>query len=149
MKKTVKWIEVIPYGIVGGMVPGASAMLFKKKKGADRFSIWLTELQSRIAVDQSLNKEQPFFFVQKILKDEGCTPKDCFFLGSKNDRDMALLTFHGKKKSLEFFADEVISFCILSGCRFFCTKAYLESSRHEIPSRFKGEVLEKRPHYLN
>ena len=149
MKKTVKWIEVIPYGIVGGMVPGASAMLFKKKKGVDRFSIWLTELQSRIAVDQSLNKEQPFSFVQKILKDEGRAPEGCFFLGSKNDRDMALLTFHGKKKSLEFFADEIISFCILSGCRFFCTKDYLEGSRHEIPRRFKGEILEKRPHYLN
>ncbi|MCY4512491.1 MAG: hypothetical protein OXB86_02240 [Bdellovibrionales bacterium] len=149
MKKQTKWIEVIPYGIVGGMVPGASAMLFKKKKGVDRFSIWLTELQSRIAVDQSLNKEQPFSFVQKILKEEGYTPKSCFFVESKNDRDKALLTFHGKKKSLEFFADEIISFCILNGCRFFCTKDFLEGSRHEIPRRFKGDILEKRPHYLN
>ena len=149
MKKPIKWIEVIPYGIVGGMVPGASAMLFKKKRGVDRFSVWLTELQSRIAVDQSLNKEQPYSFVQKILKAESCMPKHCFFMGTKNDRDIALLTFHGKKKPLEFFADEVISFCILNGCRFFCTKNFLEGSRHEIPQRFKGDILEKRPHYLN
>ena len=149
MKKPTKWIEVVPYGIVGGMVPGASAMLFKKKKGVGRFSIWLTELQSRMAVDQSLNREQPFSFVQKILKAEDCTPKDCFFMRAKDDRDMALLTFQGRKKTLKFYADEVISFCILSGCQFFCTKDFLEEPRHEIPRRFKGEILEKRPHYLN
>ena len=149
MKKPEKWIEVVPYGIVGGIVPGASAMLFKKKNGAERFSIWLTELQSRMAVDQSLNKEQPFSFVQKILKAEGCRLKDCFFVRSKGDRDKALMTFHGRKKSIEFYADEIISFCILNSCRFFCTKDFLAGERHEIPRRFKGDALEKRPHYLN
>ena len=149
MKKSVKWIEVVPYGIVGGMVPGASAMLFKRKKGTDRFSIWLTELQSRVAVDQSLNREHPFSFVQKILKAEGRLPKDCFFTESEGDRDRAMVTFTGSKKPLKFYADEVISFCIFNSCRFFCTKEFLQGSRHEIPQRFKGEAMEKRPHYLN
>ena len=148
-KSALKWIEIVPYGLVGGMIPEVSAMLFRRKKGVGRFSIWLTELQSRVALDQSLNKEQTFSFVQKIFKQEKITPEKCFFVKTEGDRDVVMVSFNKNRKALEFYADEVLSFCMLNNCQFFCTKEFLETSRNEIPRRLKRKVLEKKPAYLN
>ncbi len=150
-EKTTKtnWIEVAPYGIVGGMIPEASTMLFKKKHGEGHFIVWLSELQSRIAIDQNLNKEQPFYFAQKILTKIQSTPKNCFFIKTDQGRDIVVVTFKGSLKPIRFYADEIISFCILNKCRFFCTKDFFKQSRRELPSRFKQKVLEQKPMYLN
>ena len=150
-EKTAKknWIEIIPYGIVGGMVPEASTMLFKRKKGDGRFIIWLSELQSRIAVDQNLNRERPFHFIQKILEKTKSYPKNCFFVETDQGRDIVVITFQSSLKPIRFYADEVISFCILNKCRFFCTKNFLKESHRELPNRFKQKMLEQKPIYLN
>lgn len=145
-----RWIEVMPYGLIGGMISEASAMVFREKKGGGQFSVWLSELQSSIAVSQSLSKEQPFDFVQKILKVNKILPKECFFTETKDDRDIVVITFDENNKSLKFFADEVISFCILNNCRFFCSKDFLNKSRHrDLPRRFTQKIMEKKPFYLN
>lgn len=152
-KKQTRWIEVVPYGIVGGMVAEASSMVFRQKAGVGRFSVWLSELQSRMAVSQSLNQEQPFDFVQKILKANKILPRNCFFVETKDDRDIVVVTFsEGQseiRKALKFYADEVISFCISNNCRFFCTKEFLNESRRGLPRRFQQKVMEKKPFYLN
>ena len=111
--------EVVPYGIVGGMIPEASTMLFKKKSGEGRFVVWFSELQSRIAIDQNLNKERVFSFVHKILKANNCMPKYCFFVESEQGREVVQIAFNKLKNPLRFYADEVISFCMMSNCRFF------------------------------
>ena len=148
MKQT-KWTELLPYGIVGGIVPEASTMLFKTKEGSGRLSIWLSELQTRIAVDQSLSKEQPYSFAYKILKSLKLSPQSCYFVESKGDRVRAVVRFAGNKM-MKFYADEIISFCIFNNCRFFCSKKILNrSSEEELPERFKKQSLEKRPLYLN
>ena len=145
-----KWIEIIPYGIVGGMIPKASTMLFKSKKGEDRFVVWFSELQSRIAIEQNLNKEKVFSFVQKILKSGGITPKYCFFIKKEQGRDIVKISFGKSIKPLEFYADEVISFCMINHCRFFCTKEFFAQSTEEIPKRFKNvSIMSKTPLYLN
>ena len=36
-----KWIEVIPHGLVGGMIPNLCLMVFKEKGGSKRFAISL------------------------------------------------------------------------------------------------------------
>ena len=151
VKKTnKKWIEVIPYGIVGGMIPTASTMLFKRKDGEDRFVIWFSELQSRIAIEQNLNKEKVFSFVQKILKASGCIPKHCFFIKKDQGRDIVKISFKNSLKPLEFYADEVISFCMINNCRFFCTSEFFQQHSEEIPKRFrKHALLNKAPMYLN
>lgn len=148
-KKEKQWIEVQPYGIVGGMIPEASVMLFKRKKGVGSFVVWLSELQSRMAVDQSLQKEQPFRFVQQILKTAEIKIKNCFFLKTKEDRDIVALTFEGLKKPVRFYADEILAFCILNKCRFFCSSEIFNRSQRELPKRFRQKVLEKKPMYLN
>ena len=154
MKKTnidkKKWIEVIPYGIVGGMIPDASTMIFKKKGGEGRFVVWFSELQSRIAIDQNLNKEKVFAFVQKILKASNSLPKYCFFVKTEQGRDVVQLSFNHSLKPLQFYADEVISFCMMNDCRFFCTAEFFkQQTRGEIPKRFRRQSLGNRPLYLN
>lgn len=151
MKKTNrKWISVVPYGIIGGMIPGASTIMFKKKQGKGHFSIWLSDLQSRIAVEQSLNKERPFHFVQKILSATKNKPKKCYFLERKNDRDIVLISFEGNIKNIKFYADEIIAFCILNHCEFFCSKEFFLTPNKELPQRFKTQMSsDKRPALLN
>ncbi|MCZ0932306.1 MAG: hypothetical protein OXJ52_04030 [Oligoflexia bacterium] len=149
-KKKNQWIEVIPYGIVGGMIPSASTMLFKRKNGEDRFVVWFSELQSRIAIEQNLNKEKVFSFAQKILKASDCIPKCCFFVRKEQGRDVVRLSFNNSLKPLEFYADEVISFCMLNNCRFFCVSEFFQEHSGEIPKRFrKHSLLSKTPMYLN
>ena len=148
--KKEKWLEVTPCGIVAGMIPEASTMLFKRKEGEGHFAVWLSELQSRITIDQSLNKEQPFGFVQKIFQQNKIEIKNCFFVKAEQGRDTVVLTFKEKSmKPMQAYADEVLSFCILSKCKFFCTKSFLEQPRRELPKRFRHKVLEKKPVYLN
>jgi len=151
IKKThkKKWIEIVPYGIIGGMIPEASTILFKKKKGEGRFVVWLSELQSRIAIDQNLNKERVFSFVQTILKANNCLPKCCFFIETKQGRDLVQLSFQNNSKPLQFYADEVIAFCMMNNCQFFCTHDFFKQSREEIPKRFRTQPLDNKPLYLN
>ena len=145
-----KWIEIVPYGIVGGMIPDASTMLFKKKEGEDRFVVWFSELQSRIAIEQNLNKEKVFDFVQKILEARNSLPKYCFFVKTEQGRDIVKLSFNKPLKPLQFYADEVISFCMMNSCRFFCTNEFFKQTRGEIPKRFrKKQSLGNKPLYLN
>ena len=149
-KKNQIWVEIIPYGIVGGMIPKASTLLFKSKKGEDRFVVWFSELQSRIAIEQSLNKEKVFNFVQKILKTHNILPKYCFFVKKDQGRDIVRISFGKSIKTLEFYADEVISFCMINDCRFFCTKEFFTQSPEEIPKRFKNvSIMNNNPMYLN
>ena len=150
LDKGRKWLEVAPYGIIGGMIPEASAMLFRGKNGEGQFMVWLSELQSRIAIEQGANKERPFGFVQQILKASGSAPERCFFVKTEEGRDVVTLTFQGGAlKPIQFYADEVISFCIMSRCRFFCEKSFLEEAHRDIPKRFKRPYSEKKPMYLN
>ena len=151
-KKTTakkQWIEIVPYGIVGGMIPEASTMLFKKKAGEERFVVWFSELQSRIAIDQNLNKEKVFGFVQQILKANNSLPKYCFFVRTEQGRDVVKLSFNNSLKPLTFYADEVICFCMMNNCRFFCTAEFFKQARGEIPKRFRKQALDDKPLYLN
>ena len=143
------WVEIIPYGIVGGMVPNASTMIFKKKNGTERFVVWFSELQSRIAIDQNLNKEKVFDFVRKILEVSGIFPKYCFFLKTDRGRDIVKLSFNNHLKPIQFYADEVISFCMVNNCRFFCKDEFFRQTREEVPKRFQKQVLYDKPVYLN
>ena len=149
--KIKKWIEVVPYGIIGGMIPSASTMLFKSTKSEERFSVWFSELQSRIAISQNLHKEKVFGFVQKILVASGNAPKYCFFMRREQGRDIVRLSFTGDLKPIEFYADEVISFCMMNNqCRFFCPTHFFKTHDGEIPKRFKNvSLLNKSPVYLN
>lgn len=136
-----EWIEILPYGIVGGVISGASTMLFKKKSGKERFVVWFSELQSRIAIDQKINKEKVFDFVSKILSKNKSLPKYCFFVSTHQGRDVVKLSFGNSLKPLTFYADEVICFCMMNHCKFFCTQDFFTHIKTEIPKRFQKKTL--------
>ena len=154
-KKKKAWIEVAPYGLVGGMIAEASTMIFQQKNGDRRFSVWLSDLQSRIAVSQSLKREKPFDWAKKILDAYKIIPLACFFVETKDERDIVAVAFQrggaGKsgEKIIQLYADEALAFCILSNCRFFCREEFFNEKRKKIPRRFKEQASYKKPFYLN
>lgn len=149
-KNEKKWIEVIPYGLVGGMVPGLSLIVFKEKKGEKRFAIWLSRLQSQIAVQQGLRKEETFSFFNSLLRSLGVQPKKCYFTKNKNGEQFVEVHFEGEKKiSLNFKADESLSFCIYHHCRFFCTLEFMDSMREVRMKKHMNQIKRESPVYLN
>ena len=152
-KKKNKWIEIAPYGLIGGMIAEASAMIFQQKNGERKFSVWLSDLQSRIAVSQSLKREQPLDWTKKLLKAYKIFPLACFFVETKDERDIVAVAFQkesGKPdKIVQFYADEALSFCILNNCRFFCREEFFDEKGEKIPKRFHAQAIEKKPFYLN
>ena len=148
--KRQKWIKISPYGVVAGMIPSVSAVLFKGKHEEERFVVWLSELKSRIAVEQNLNQEKIFDFAHKIFSRNNCLPKQCLFVHSSQGRSRVLLYFENSKDHMGFYADEVVCFCMMSNCQFFCTEEFLkQASNEEIPQQFRKEALSEKPLYLN
>ena len=149
VKKQRRWIEVTPDALIGGRAMDAAAMMFREVKGEERFPVWLSDLQSRIAVAQGTGGDRPYEFVHKILESAKALPKLCFFVETKEERDIVVVTFGEGVKTLRFYADEALVFCIANNCRFFCTKAFLKSKSNILPSRFRKKSSGKKPLYLH
>ena len=150
LKQKQKWIEITPYGIVGGMIAEASTMLFKRKKGEGHFLVWFSELQSRIAIDQNLNKERVFDFVIKILSSKNMLPERCYFTHKEQGRDVVKVFFENMKEPMKFYADEILSFCMITSCRFFSSPEFFENKSHgEVPKRFRKLPLGSKPTHLH
>ena len=148
--KDKKWIEVTPYGLVGGMAPGFSLVVFKEKKGENRFAIWLSKLQSQVAIQQGLRQEETFSFLNSFLKAVNTRPKECYFIKNKNGEQMVKLLFEGDKNlTLTLKADECVSFCIYHHCRFFCTSEFMESMRSVKTGKHIKRIKREPPLYLN
>ena len=144
------WIEVVPYGLVGGMAPGLSVLVFREKKGDNRFAIWLSRLQSQIAIEQGLKKEETFSFLNSLLEATGVLPKKCYFIKNKNGEQSVKVHFEGEKSfTLTLKADESLSFCIYHNCRFFCTIEFIESMREVRAGKHTKKVKREPPIYLN
>ncbi|MDE0151022.1 MAG: hypothetical protein OXK80_00800 [Bdellovibrionales bacterium] len=144
------WIEVVPYGLVGGMAPGLSVLVFREKNGDNRFAIWLSKLQSQIAIEQGLRKEETFSFLNALLDAVNVQPKRCYFVKNKNGEQYVKVHFEGEKKfALTLKADQSLSFCIYHNCRFFCTMKFIESMREVRAGKHTKKVKREPPIYLN
>lgn len=150
-KERKKWIEVIPYGLVGGMAPGLSLVVFKEKKGESRFAIWLSRLQSQVAVRQGLKQEETFSFLNPVLRHLEMTPKECYFVKHEQGEQFVKVVFKTKEGKLKFTlkADESIAFCIYHNCRFFCTGDFIESMRSIHVGKHIKKIKRDSPSYLN
>ena len=145
-----KWVEIAPYGLVGGMAPDLSLMVFKEKKGEKRFAVWLSQLQSQIALEQGLRKEETFSFLSSFFRSVNIYPKKCYFVKNKNGEQLVRVQFDGDKKvSTVLRADESLAFCIYHNCRFFCTLEFMESMRHIKMGRHINKIKREPPVYLN
>ena len=124
------WIEVIPYGLVGGMAPESSLIVFKEKKGENRFAMWLSQLQSQVAIQQGMREEETFSFLNTLLNAVDVKPKSCYFVKNIKGEQFVKLRLKGSKSiSLDLKASECISFCIYHNCHFYCTAEFMESMK--------------------
>ena len=145
-----KWMEVVPHGLVGGMVPNLCLMVFKEKAGAKRFALPLSHLQGQISINQSMNKEEPFRFIASILAAMKVKLEKCYFLKNQRGSIVAKLVFSGHPgfQSLNVKANEVIPFAMYSGCRFFCTDQFITDMLDQKMERPLKRAIRK-PLYLN
>lgn len=130
-KKNQKWIEVIPYGLIGGMAPNISLIVFKEKKGEERFAVCLSQLQSQVAVQQESQKERTFSFLTPLLESLDIYPTQAYFFIDRRSKEPRLeVHFSGSKEfSIVFRARESLAFCIQYKCQFFCTHSFIDNMR--------------------
>ena len=150
-KPNKKWVEVLPHGLVGGMVPDLCLMVFKEKKGSKRFALSLSHLQGQISVQQSMNKEEPFRFIAHILAAMKVRLEKCYFLQNRKGDIIAklVLSGHPHLRSLDMNASDIISFAIYSGCRFFCTEKFILDMLDQKVEKPLNKKRMRKPLYLN
>ncbi len=149
--KEKNWVEVIPHGLVGGMIPNLCLMVFKEKEGSKRFAISLSRLQGQISVHQSMQKEEPFRFISDLLNVIKVRIEKCYFLKYEkgNINVQVILSGHPAVHSMSLNADDVIPFAVYSGCRFYCTDRFMmEMLDQKIEQPLKKNAIRK-PLYLN
>ncbi len=145
-----KWIEVIPYGLVGGMAPESSLIVFKEKKGERRFAVWLSQLQSQVAIQQGLREEETFSFLNTLLSAVDAKPKNCYFVKNSKGEQFVKLQIKGLKSiSLNLKASECLSFCIYHNCRFYCTAEFIESMKELRVGKQVKNIKRSSSLYLN
>lgn len=134
MRSRNEWVEIFPYGLA--LAPDASrpVMIFKDESEQRVLPVWLTPLEAGIAVSQSggaLIDASPHNLTWKILKPLDVNLQKCFFTELKGHHQFVRLQFSGseKLKSLESRADEAISFCLSTACRFFCRVDFFDTCR--------------------
>ena len=145
-----KWIEVTPYGLVRGMDSESSLIVFKEKKGEKRFAIWLSQLQSQVAIQQGLREEETFSFLNSFLTSVDMKPQSCYFVKNSKGEQFVKLKFKGTKDiSLNLKASECLAFCIYYNCRFYCTSDFIESMK-ELRTGKQVKNIKRNPSlYLN
>ena len=146
-----KWVEVIPHGLVGGMVPHLCLMIFKEKGGSKRFAVSLSRLQGQISVQQSINKEEPFRFVGNLLGAMKVRIEKCYFLkcAQGSISVQVILSGHPAVRSMNLNANDVIPLAVYSGCRFYCTDQFMADMLDQKMERPLKRDFMRRPAYMN
>ena len=146
-----EWVEVIPHGLVGGMIPNLCLMVFKEKEGSKRFAISLSRLQGQISVHQSMNKEEPFRFLSELLNIMKVKIEKCYFL--KYHKGVisveVVISGHPSIHSMRLNANDVIPFAVYFGCRFYCTNDFMEAMLDQKMERPLQKGSMRKPLYLN
>ncbi len=146
-----KWIEFLPHGLVGGMIPNLCLMVFKEKAGSKRFAISLSRLQGQISVHQSMNREEPFRFVSELLSAMKVRVEKCYFLKCHKGiiSVRVIVSGHPSIHSMDLSACDIIPFAVYSGCRFYCTDRFvMEMLDQKMEKPLKKDMMRK-PFYIN
>ena len=133
-KSKKEWIEMFPYGLAMGASGTRPVMIFKDKNEEKVLPVWLSPLDSAIAVSQSggsITDSSPHNLTQKMLEALEVKVEKCYFTELKGHHQFLRLEFSGsdKLKELESRADEAISFCLSVNSRFFCRRDFIDKCR--------------------
>ncbi|OFZ11419.1 MAG: hypothetical protein A2Z20_04895 [Bdellovibrionales bacterium RBG_16_40_8] len=141
-----EWIEMFPFGVAMGVNNVRPVMIFKDKAGKRVLPVWLSHMDAGLAVVQAnsiyvrgtRSEGMPHEISFQILETLGIEIEKCLFKAVKGNHQYVDLHFKSKKEEkklpkglnkLEARADDAISFCMRSGCRFYATVDYIERSR--------------------
>lgn len=140
-----EWIEMFPFGVAMGANQVRPVMIFKDKGEKRVLPVWLSHMDAGIAVAQSAVSHHvtttasgsPHELSWQILTELGIVLEKCLFkkvTGHHQYVELHLRAKSGRKlpvklQSLEARADDAISFCLRSGCKFYATVDYIEKSR--------------------
>jgi hypothetical protein len=165
-----EWIEMFPFGIAMAANNTRPVMIFKDKAEKRVLPVWLSPMDAGIAVAQANSRYpsggqvsgSPHELSMQIMRTLHLEIEKCLFKTVKGHHqylEIHLRSTKGRKLAagvsiLESPADDAISFCLRSGCKFFATGEYIERSRV-----LEGEMMvlgsqmglsEQNPHpYLN
>jgi uncharacterized protein len=158
LKSKKEWLEVFPFGLAIGAANMRPVMIFKDKPKKRALPVCLSPLDAGIAVSQSTpdTETSPHELAWRILSKLGVKLEKCLFTEVRGHHQFVELKFSGNKDldKLEARADDAISFCLRSGCRFYTTIEYIELSRVLEGQMLKAQqgqhMPEVNPHpYLN
>ena len=130
-----EWIELFPYGVTMSADSSRPIMLFKDKDQEKVLPVSLSSLDAGITLHQNANHfsstQSPYSLTWRILKPLKIFLKECRFTHLKGAFQYVELVFEGhpKLKTLEARADEAVSFCLSTNCKFFCQDDYFEQCR--------------------
>lgn len=140
-----EWIEMFPFGVAMGANQTRPVMIFKDKGERRVLPVWLTHMDAGIAVAQSDISHQvtttttgsPHELSWRILAELGVKLEKCLFKKVTGHHQYVELHFKStlnrrlpqKLQAFEARADDAISFCLRSGCKFYSTFDYIEKSR--------------------
>jgi bifunctional DNase/RNase len=146
----IEWIEVFPFGVAMSASNTRPVMIFKDKTEKRVLPVWLSHLDAGIAVTQGQSaystayraEGSPHEVADAILSRLNIKLDRCLFKEVRGHHQFVELHFisEGRRKKsdevIEMRADDAISFCLRSGCKFFATLEYIERSRV-----LEGEML--------
>lgn len=164
-----EWIEMFPFGVAMGANRTRPVMIFKDKNEKRVLPVWLSHMDAGIAVAQSAISHHvitnasgsPHELSWRVLAALGIKLEKCLFKKVTGHHQYVELHFKTKSgrrlpqalQTLETRADDAISFCLRSGCKFYSTFDYIEKSRileGEVMRINDDMVMQANPHkYLN
>lgn len=130
-----RWIEMFPYGLTLNPGQARPVMIFKDKSKTEVLPVWMSPVDAGIAVTQNMptvTDSSPHNLTWKILDPMGVTLEKCFFKEIRGHHQIVDLQFKGsdKLKKIESRAEEALSFCLSSKCRFFTQKDFINKCRN-------------------
>jgi len=166
LSSKTEWIEMFPFGVAMGAAGTRPVMIFKDKTENRVLPVWLSQLDAGIAVTQGHSpystayqaEGSPHAVANNILSRMAVRLDKCLFKDVRGHHQFVELYFVADSKRkrneiIEMRADDAISFCLSSGCKFFATIDYIDKSRVLEGEMISAGVLrapEVNPHpYLN
>ena len=150
-------IEMFVSGIVMAQSQVRSVLLLEDRKGKKVLPVWLAVGEDAIVRDQISGKIEASISHkagQKILGLCGVQIKNCIFTDLTGNRQNVYLSFvrNGVVEGMQMRADEVMSFCIAHGARFWCSLSFIKQCREinsgideSVPLAYERRTITERP----
>lgn len=152
-------IELFPYGVTMSVDQTRPVMIFKDESEKVVMPVWLSPLDAGIAMSQSSKNQNlgsPHNLTSKVFEALGLQLESCYFDELVGSIQYVKLHFKGsrKLKTLKIKADEAMSFCLKTDCKYFASHDLIEDCKlvqleFDENQKMKKDLLRNRHPYLN